>query len=216
MSRSAGIPGLAVTLVAAGSVVLWSGIRNTSIADTLRGFIQGKPVAANPQTTSLGTALGQAAAQAAAIVAQQPGQGFGPAGIMSGGAIVDDARKYVGKTPYAWGGSSPTGADCSGLVNMVLGTDLGLAIPGHPDGHYAGHGPDTGAWYFWTGATTINQADAAPGDLVCWPSHMGIYIGGGRMINAPTFGRSVEEGNVWRVPMPLYRRLKPRQGLSPA
>jgi cell wall-associated NlpC family hydrolase len=213
-TRTAGISGLAVTLVAAGSVVLWSGIRNATVADTLRGFVKGVPVKGTPQATSLGKALGEATAQAARIAA--PTQSLSPAGSPSGSAIVDDARQYVGKTRYGWGQSSAAEADCSGYVNLVFGHDLGLPIPGHPDGRYSGHGPDTGAWYFWTGATTVPADQAQPGDLVCWPSHMGIYIGGGRMLNAPTFGRMVEEANVWRAPVPLYRRLKPTQRVSAA
>jgi cell wall-associated NlpC family hydrolase len=213
--RSAGVSGLAVTLVTAGSVVLWSGIRNATVADTLRGFISGRPVAPVRQETAFSRAVAQAVAATAAVTSQ-PQQGLSPAGGRSGSAIVDDARQYVGRTPYVWGGSSATGADCSGLVNLVLGHDLGLPIPGHEDGHYSGHGPDTGSWYFWSGAVTVPPDQAQPGDLVCWLSHIGIYVGGGRMINAPTFGRSVEEAPVWRAPAPLYRRLKPRQGLAAA
>ncbi|MFR2836915.1 MAG: NlpC/P60 family protein [[Clostridium] nexile] len=36
------------------------------------------------------------------------------------------------------------------------------------------------------------MAAALPGDVVCWPGHVGIYIGGGQMIHAPDFGQTVK------------------------
>lgn len=214
MPTGGGIPGLAVAMVAAGAVVTWSGIRNATIADTLRAVIRGQPVPATPQRTALGVALGQAAAQAAQLSETNrlaPAGGGGVTGTSlppgsTGSAIVEAARRYIG-TPYAWARADPQGMDCSGLVNLVVGHDLGQPIPGHPDGKFSGHGPVTTEWLVWSGATTISGLDAAPGDLVCWPSHIGIYAGNGRMINAPTFGESVKVDTIWTIPTPTYRRL---------
>lgn len=140
-------------------------------------------------------------------------------GQVSGGAIVSDAKSYLG-IPYQWGGYLPsTGFDCSGLVNHVLGFDLGLAIPTYPAGSYtaSSHGPVTQVWYIWTGATTIsnNGNDAQAGDLVCWPTHMGIATGKNTFINSPTTGSSVFIANINGFSSePLrIRRLKSMSGI---
>lgn len=212
-----GVSGLALTAVAGGIVVLWSGLHNVSIADTLRGFIQGNPPAGTPAQTPLSKALAEASTAAQHITLSPSitnpgltgaaGAALGAAARAAQGGIVDDARKYLG-VPYRFGQSSAQGMDCSGLVNQVVGRDLGLPIPGSASGQYSGHGPVTGQWYVWSGCTTVSKDQAAPGDLVCWTSHIGIYLGDGQMINAPSAGRTVEIDKVWGAPAPLYRRLK--------
>ena len=110
----------------------------------------------------------------------------------AGRTIVGDAMRYRGAT-YVYGG---TGArvgdwDCSSYVSYVLGHDLGLALPG---GSWravtAGgtvHGPVVMSYVQWGGAVTVGSPE--PGALVCWQgygtnAHIGISIGGGRMISA--------------------------------
>jgi cell wall-associated NlpC family hydrolase len=206
MARSPGTSGLALGLAVAGGVVLYSGLRNATVADTLKGILKGQLPQGAQQQTALGSAIA-AATTAAAQSAAGIVPGVTPPG--DAGGIVEDAKRYLG-VPYKWAASSPTGMDCSGFVNWVIGHDLGLPIPGHPDGHYSGHGPVTGDWYTWPGATTIGGIDAAPGDLVCWPSHIGIYVGNGQMIDAPTFGEKVKIQTIWKIPLPIYRRLNVR------
>lgn len=140
-------------------------------------------------------------------------------GQVSGGAIVSDAKSYLG-IPYKWAGYLPsTGFDCSGFVNYILGFDLGLAIPTYPAGSYtaSSHGPVTQVWYIWTGATTVsnNGNDAQAGDLVCWPTHMGIATGKNTFINSPTTGSSVFIANINGFSSePLrIRRLKSMSGI---
>ncbi len=93
------------------------------------------------------------------------------------------ARTQIGK-PYVWGGASPqTSFDCSGLVQWVYG-QLGVRLPRTAQQQY--------------GATTrVRREDLQPGDLLfftrTYPSrepitHVGIYVGDGQMINAPTAG----------------------------
>ena len=79
--------------------------------------------------------------------------------------------------PYVWGGSSPAGFDCSGLVMYVYG-ELGISLP-----HY------TVAQ--WNATDPISSP--APGDLVFFNGlgHVGIYIGGGRFVDAPHTGSVV-------------------------
>jgi cell wall-associated NlpC family hydrolase len=87
--------------------------------------------------------------------------------------------KYLG-IPYAWGGASPAGFDCSGLV-MYVYAQLGILLP-----HYAA------AQYGFGSAVSRDQLQ--PGDLVFFDglSHVGIYIGGGQMVHAPQTGDVVK------------------------
>jgi peptidoglycan DL-endopeptidase CwlO len=89
------------------------------------------------------------------------------------------AMKYLG-IPYAWGGASPAGFDCSGLV-MYVYAQLGILLP-----HYAA------AQYGF--GTPVSRDQLQPGDLVFFDglSHVGIYIGGGQMVHAPQTGDVVK------------------------
>jgi cell wall-associated NlpC family hydrolase len=86
------------------------------------------------------------------------------------------ALRYLG-VPYVYGGSSPSGFDCSGLV-MYVYAQLGISLP-----HY------TVAQ--WNATEPISSP--APGDLVFFNGlgHVGIYLGGGRFIDAPHTGSVV-------------------------
>jgi cell wall-associated NlpC family hydrolase len=88
------------------------------------------------------------------------------------------ALRYLG-VPYVWGGASPSGFDCSGLV-MYVYAQLGISLP-----HY------TVAQ--WNATEPISQSQMLPGDLVFFNglSHVGIYIGGGQFVDAPHTGSVV-------------------------
>jgi cell wall-associated NlpC family hydrolase len=102
-----------------------------------------------------------------------------PVRIPLGARAVRLARKQLG-VPYRWGGSSPAGFDCSGLVSWVYAR-LGVGLPHNAAALY-GVGRD------------VRLAAMRPGDLVFFSGlgHVGIYIGRGRMIHAPQSGRNVE------------------------
>ncbi|WAH38802.1 C40 family peptidase [Alicyclobacillus dauci] len=98
-----------------------------------------------------------------------------------GYAVAQFAEKFNG-VPYQWGGTSPSGFDCSGFVQYVysrFGTNL----------------PRTSYDQFGSG-TSVSQSDLQPGDIVFFDtygggaSHDGIYVGGGQFINAAS--RKVE------------------------
>ena len=96
-------------------------------------------------------------------------------GSASGDAVVSEANKYLG-TPYVWGGSDPSGFDCSGLVYYAL-NEAGITVP------------RTTAQGYKDMATPVNEATAQPGDLIFFGTqgvvdHVGIYMGNGQMINA--------------------------------
>ena len=89
------------------------------------------------------------------------------------------ALRYLG-VPYVWGGESPKGFDCSGLVAYVY-AQLGITLP-----HYAA------AQYQLGVAVPSDQLQ--PGDLVFFDglAHVGIYIGGGQFVHAPHTGDVVK------------------------
>ena len=133
----------------------------------------------------------QAAAEARAAAAAEPTQAAPAhqhAGSNSSGSVsasgkaaeaVQIAMRYLG-VPYVWGGSSPSGFDCSGLV-MYVYAQLGVSLP-HSAASQYGYG------------THVSRSELEPGDLVFFGNpihHVGIYVGNGDMINAPHTGADV-------------------------
>lgn len=95
---------------------------------------------------------------------------------LTGQAIVAEAQKYLG-APYVYGGASPAGFDCSGLVYYVLKT-LGYSPNRTPEAQYAQ-------------GTYVSKANLLPGDIVFFSgngstiTHVGIYAGNGQFIHSP-------------------------------
>ena len=89
------------------------------------------------------------------------------------------ALRYLG-VPYLWGGESPKGFDCSGLVAYVY-AQLGITLP-----HYAAAQYQLGV--------AVPRDQLQPGDLVFFDAldHVGIYIGGGQFVHAPHTGDVVK------------------------
>jgi peptidoglycan DL-endopeptidase CwlO len=90
---------------------------------------------------------------------------------------------------YAWGGAGPDEFDCSGLV-MWAYAHVGISLM-----HYTGDQ--------WLEGEHISRSQLEPGDLVFFfadISHVGMYIGNGMMVDAPTFGQPVQVQPVmWNV-----------------
>jgi peptidoglycan DL-endopeptidase CwlO len=95
------------------------------------------------------------------------------------GGVVGIAMQYLG-VPYVWGGASPRGFDCSGLVMYVF-AQIGVSLP-----------HSSYAQFNMGSAVSLDQLQ--PGDLVFFTgaSHVGIYIGGGQFIHAPHTGDVVK------------------------
>lgn len=102
---------------------------------------------------------------------------------ISGGYLLAQAQNYIG-TPYVFGGYSPEGFDCSGLIYYIL-DKTGYPCPRTAAGQYSlGH--------------SVSRDDLKSGDLVFFAntytsgiSHVGVYAGGGKFIHAPGEGQSV-------------------------
>ena len=98
--------------------------------------------------------------------------------------IVSIAYRYVG-VPYRSGGASPSGFDCSGLVSYVL-AQAGISGVARSSSSQAYGGV----------AVSGGISAAQPGDVICYPGHVGIYIGGGQMIHASVPGDYVKVSSV--------------------
>ncbi|MCB1302057.1 MAG: C40 family peptidase, partial [Tetrasphaera sp.] len=110
-------------------------------------------------------------------------------------AAIAYAQAQLGK-PYLWGGSGPDAFDCSGLT-MMAWRQAGVYLS-----HY------TGAQYAETARVPIDQLQ--PGDLVFFGSsgesshHMGLYVGGGQMIEAPYTGAVIRYASIYRSDLVPY------------
>ncbi len=90
----------------------------------------------------------------------------------SGSAIASYAQQFIGN-PYVAGGTSLTnGCDCSGFTMSVY-AHFGISIPRN-SGAQAAVGK------------AVSYSDAKAGDIVCYPGHVGIYIGSGMIVHAST------------------------------
>ncbi len=103
-------------------------------------------------------------------------------GAAAASAIVSAAYGQLG-VPYVYGGSGPSGFDCSGLV-MYCHRAAGISL-GHSSGSQG------------SGGKSVSSPQ--PGDVVCYAGHVGIYIGGGKMIHAPRTGDVVKIASVSSV-----------------
>jgi peptidoglycan DL-endopeptidase CwlO len=98
--------------------------------------------------------------------------------------VISIAMQYLG-VPYVWGGMSPSGFDCSGLISYVFG-QIGVSLPHHAAAQY-GYG------------AAVSRDQLQPGDLVFFNGlgHAGIYVGGGSFIHAPHTGDVVKVSSLY-------------------
>lgn len=106
----------------------------------------------------------------------------GGGGASAASAIVSAAYGQL-SVPYVYGGASPSGFDCSGLV-MYCHRAAGISLA-HSSGSQG------------SGGKSVSSPQ--PGDVVCYAGHVGIYIGGGKMIHAPRTGDVVKIASVSSV-----------------
>jgi len=157
------------------------------IAQIQAQLIQLRPSTTSASTTEFATTLDTSLATEAGTGASIPA---------SGDAVVTEARRYLG-IPYVWGGTDPDkGLDCSGLVQLVY-KNLGYDLP-------------RVSWQQAKAGTEVKGGldNARPGDLLAFGSpvhHIGIYIGDGKMIEAPRPGKDVRISEVYETPTHIRR-----------
>ncbi|WP_156723047.1 C40 family peptidase [Streptomyces apocyni] len=109
--------------------------------------------------------------------------------------VIAFAEAQIGK-PYVWGAQGPDSYDCSGLTGAAWKT-AGVTLP-------------RTTWDQVKFGTQVSVDDAKPGDLVFFYddiSHVGIYIGDGKMIHAPKPGTNVRTESIYYMPIHSVRRV---------
>ncbi len=93
---------------------------------------------------------------------------------------MEAAMSRIGKSPYLWGGSTPAGFDCSGLV-MWAYAQAGVSLP------HSSQADES------VGTAVPSLADAKPGDIIVMEhgNHVGLYAGNNMLLNAPEYGYDV-------------------------
>lgn len=201
------ISGVGLTLVTGGGLLLWSGLAGVTPLELVKSLAQGKqappvhvgspgqvirdilvaPIAqlSSGVGQSFGSVLGNtlrqllpAAGGWLSTISDNSGAGAPNLSSASpmGARIAAAAASHLG-VPYRWGGASPDGWDCSGMVTWVLHHDVGLELP--DNSHTVSQ-----SFLTWSGATTVPTDQMQPGDLVCWITHIAIVTGPGRAIGA--------------------------------
>ncbi|WRM23734.1 NlpC/P60 family protein [Lacticaseibacillus rhamnosus] len=132
---------------------------------------------ASSSTTASSNSLGSSKAASS----QAPASAGSSTVSVSGGSIAGNAAKYLG-VPYVYGGTSPAGFDCSGLIYYAA-KEAGISLPRTSQAQS-------------TLGSYVSVSDLQAGDLVFWGGvgsayHVGVYIGNGQYIHAPEPGQNV-------------------------
>ena len=170
----------AVGSVQSGAYVTVTGIEKGWYAvsyNGVSGYVSGDYVVlcAAADTVTETPAETPAEAPAETPAEETPSVAEPVSGTVSSSYVVSLAQQYLG-VPYVYGGSSPSGFDCSGFTMYVF-SQAGVSLP---------HGATSQLSY----GTEVSRSDLQPGDLVFFQdygavaSHVGIYIGGDQFIHA--------------------------------
>lgn len=104
-----------------------------------------------------------------------------PTAMADGEIVVAAARSAIGRA-YAWGAAGPDAFDCSGLV-VWAHNQAGISVPRRSQDQAVG-------------GIAVSRSELEPGDIITYysgASHVGIYVGGGMVVHASTYGKPVAE-----------------------
>ncbi len=153
-----------------------------------------------------GAAAGAATGAAGTKATGSTGSPVPGAGGLTGDAIVETAKKYLG-VPYELGGEDANGIDCSGLVQRVM-KDLGVDVPRLVSGQST------------LGTEVKSLKDAKPGDLIVNDNggHISIYLGDNKILYAPKPGDRVKINSVYfpESEIVTIRRVAPENSVAAA
>lgn len=127
------------------------------------------------------------------------------------GAAINAAMELANRrVPYVWGGTTRNGVDCSGLIYYAF-RSAGIKLDGKD-------WPRLRAVDYGKLGQSVSAQDARPGDLVYFDNpgdvdHIGIYLGNGKMIQAPQTGDVVRVTNVGKATS--YRRVIADDAFTP-
>lgn len=164
--------------VPANAAVSFAGTPVTKATPPPAPVAQPRPQPAPEQTT-------QRASRSTARQALSTTTADSTAASATGSSILSIAARYVG-TPYRYGGTTPSGFDCSGYTQYVF-KQVGISLP-RTSGAQAQAGK------------RVSRSEARPGDLVWTDGHIGIYAGGNMMYDAPRSGKPVQKRAIWFTP----------------
>jgi cell wall-associated NlpC family hydrolase len=159
-----------------------------SVTDAAKSAVSGLGSGAGSATSLLGGGLGVPSSIGGVPV-------IGSAGSSDAARALRTAASKLGR-PYVWGAAGPSAFDCSGLVQWSY-KQLGVKLP------------RTAAAQSHVG-TPVSRSQLKPGDLVFFyspVSHVGIYIGNNKILNASESGQPVKISSMANMPFHNARRL---------
>ena len=148
--------------------------------------------AAAAQTASTSASKDKTASASASASATTTSSSTGSGNLSIAQKVVQIAYAQLG-VPYVVAGSSPSGFDCSGLTSYVF-KQCGITLK-RTSGQQASDGQPVSS-----------LSEALPGDIICYPGHVAIYIGNGQIIHAPTVGDKVKVASATILPITGIRR----------
>lgn len=108
-------------------------------------------------------------------------------------AVVDYAMQFLGN-PYVYGGTSLTrGTDCSGFVKSVY-AHFGVSLA-------------HSSYSMRSAGYAVSYSEIQPGDIICYPGHVGIYAGNGKIVNAIDESRGIGLSNATYMRIITIRRI---------